>query len=332
MPWFSETLLTDGQDNYFVASTYKHILAHVAQAAQTHAEIKFNQPVVRIEAPSRENSQPKDQHKVTVTTASGDEYQFDELVITCPLGWLKHHTEAFSPALPPRLLQAITNISYGRLEKIYITFPKAFWHDANTDATDPTTTRNPVFAQFLEPTYTTHPPSIPWNQECLSLSTLPPPCSQPTLLFYTYGPCATHIVNAIAPFPPSSREYNQTLTAALEPFYSRLPGYDAASPDCAPVSLLATAWQNDPYAGNGSYCNFQVGLTGADKDIEVLRSGCGVGGGRGLWFAGEHTAPFVALGTTTGAYWSGERAAVQVCEKFGLGRKGAGVLHDDSLP
>lgn len=37
-----------------------------------------------------------------------------------------------------------------------------------------------------------------------------------------------------------------------------------------------------------------------DKDIEALRKGCPE---RGVWFAGEHTAPFVALGTTTGAYW-----------------------------
>jgi hypothetical protein len=81
---------------------------------------------------------------------------------------------------------------------------------------------------------------------------------------------------------------------------------------------MATRWQKDTYAGNGSYCNFQVGLTRADEDIEVLRSGAGVGSERGLWFAGEHTAPFEALGTTTGAYLSGERAAVQVCESLGL--------------
>lgn len=318
------------QDNYFVASTYKNILAHVAKEAQTHADIKLNQPVVRVEAPPRANQQ----QKVTVTTATGDEYQFDELVITCPLGWLKRNTDAFTPSLPPRLLEAITNISYGRLEKIYITFPKAFWHDDTTPNTNvqPNAPANPVFAQFLEPAYTEHPPSIPWNQECLSLSSLPPPCSHPTLLFYTYGPCATHIVNLITPLTPSTPGYTSILTKLLEPFYSRLPGYSATSPDCIPTSILATKWQNDPYAGNGSYCNFQVGLTAADKDIEVLRSGGGIGPERGVWFAGEHTAPFVALGTTTGAYWSGERAGVEVCEKLGLGRSGVGVVRDDSLP
>lgn len=42
----------------------------------------------------------------------------------------------------------------------------------------------------------------------------------------------------------------------------------------------------------GSYCNFQVGLENGDKDIEVMRHGMPE---RGIWLAGEHTAPFVAL-------------------------------------
>lgn len=38
----------------------------------------------------------------------------------------------------------------------------------------------------------------------------------------------------------------------------------------------------------------------------------GVGDEKGLWLAGEHTAPFIALGTTTGAYWSGEGVARRI--------------------
>jgi hypothetical protein len=40
--------------------------------------------------------------------------------------------------------------------------------------------------------------------------------------------------------------------------------------------------------------------------------------GRGVWFAGEHTAPFVALGTVTGAYWSGEAVGRRIAETYGL--------------
>lgn len=43
---------------------------------------------------------------------------------------------------------------------------------------------------------------------------------------------------------------------------------------------------------------------------------------QGIWIAGEHTAPFVALGTATGAYWSGEKVALRILE--GLVGEGEG--------
>ena len=315
----------------------------MSQTALAKADIKFSQPVVGIETPIR-NETSILQQQISVFTASGDQYTFDELIVTCPLGWLKQNTAAFSPPLPSRLLSAIQSISYGRLEKVYVTFPRAFWHresgqDAeNRKADRPTpgavSAMNPVFTQFLEPAYADHPEGMEWNQECLSLAALPAPCNHPTLLFYTYGPCSTYIVDQISSLDPQSPEYRETLIKFFQPFYSKFPGYDPSSSDCVPTGILATQWQKDPYSGNGSYCNFQVGLTQADKDIEILRSGAGAGFERGLWFAGEHTAPFVALGTTTGAYWSGERAAMQVCEKLGLRHVGVtpGSSRDDSLP
>ncbi|KAJ5648349.1 Amine oxidase [Penicillium lividum] len=321
--------------NYFVAGTYKHILEQVAKTAQSHANIKLNHPVVNIEAPPRNVNEAINQHQVTVTTESGTRFTFDDLVITCPLGWLKNNMTAFTPPLPPRLQQAIENISYGRLEKVFVKFPHAFWQTTSTSTSisndDPNLPTNPTFTQFLDPSYAPHPQHLEWNQECLSMASLPQPCSQPTLLFYTYGPGGAHIVDSIASLDPSSPEYKETLIKTLHPFYSRLPGYDPSSPDCVPSSILATCWQKDPYAGYGSYCNFQVGLEAGDRDIEAMRSGVGAGEERGLWFAGEHTAPFVALGTTTGAYWSGERVAGQICGRRGLG---VGVFEgkDDSLP
>lgn len=333
-------------DNLFVASTYKDILKHVSATATQHADIHLNEPVVGIEAHPR---QPNVDHQVTVTTAAGKQYKFDDVVVTCPLGWLKRNKGAFTPKLPPRLLSAIDSISYGRLEKIYVTFPDAFWHvtpgrpssatgDAN-GATEvfyeshPEENHPPAFSIFLNPSYAEHPNEIPWNQESVSLAALPEHCAQPTLLFYIYGPCATQVVSEIKDLDSSSEMYYTFLNNFLLPYYSRLPRYSPTSPNCKPVAFLATQWQNDPYAGNGSYSNFQVGLEQGDRDIEVLRNGNGIGPDRGVWFAGEHTAPFVALGTTTGAYWSGERAAAQICDAYGLKEKvGLGNVRDDSLP
>jgi len=182
-------------------------------------------------------------------------------------------------------------------------------------------------AQFLSPMYVDAPKGIEWNQQCISLAALPPPYDRPTLLFYTYGDCGSYIVSQVSKLKKHSEAYNKFLTDFLSPYYSRLPNYDASSPHCQPTGFLATEWQNDEYAGNGAYSNFQVGLERGDEDIEVMRAG--MGAERGVWFAGEHTAPFVGLGTTTGSYWSGERAAGQICARYNLGKV---EVKDDSLP
>lgn len=51
-----------------------------------------------------------------------------------------------------------------------------------------------------------------------------------------------------------------------------------------------------------------------EEDIRALRWGMPE---RGVWLAGEHTAPFVALGTSTGAYWSGESVGMRILRAYG---------------
>ncbi|OJD18592.1 hypothetical protein ACJ73_08708 [Blastomyces percursus] len=128
--------------NLFVASTYKKIVDSVAAAALKRAEIHLNNPVFKIEAKPRVSGT---NHQVKVTTSTGSQYVFDELVTTFPLGWLKQNKSVFQPALPAHLSKAIDNISYGQLEKVYIHFPSAFWEQQPTTA--PTTsTKHPLSA------------------------------------------------------------------------------------------------------------------------------------------------------------------------------------------
>jgi hypothetical protein len=328
----------------FVASTYKRILNHISGSALKDADLHLKEPVVKIEAPDRNL---KGDHKIVVTNAHGQTYHFDEVIVTCPLGWLKQNKSIFQPGLPPRLSAAVDNISFGRLEKIYVTFPRAFWHTKpnqpsviglepnsknDTEVAAAADNDFPVaFTHFLEPSYVEHAAEdISWNVHCVSMAALPPSCAHPTLLFYIYGPCAAYVVSKIKDLDESSSEYYSVLNELVHPLYSRLSGYSSSSEDCKPTAFLASKWIADPYAGNGSYTNFQVGLQAGDKDIETMR--LGMGPDRGVWFAGEHTAPFVGLGTTTGAYWSGERAAGQICDLYSLGQLGRGVEKDDSLP
>ncbi|MCJ1230922.1 hypothetical protein MMC12_007596 [Toensbergia leucococca] len=323
--WLEECI--EGE-NLFVASTYQNILKVVAKTALAKAFIRYSTKVISIHSTTT-----ADQNTVTVKTENDESLTFDEVVLTAPLGWLKRNKSAFTPPLPPQLTRAIENISYGRLEKVYVTFPTAFWDNpppatASSTPCPPASTPElpyPIFTHFLSPTPTPqnpHPSSI----ELVSLSSLPSPTNHPTLLFYIHGPTATHLTTLLNPHPPTSPTYLQIVTSFLKPYYSLLPNF---TPACTPTAVLATNWQNDNLAGHGSYCNFQVSndeTVRLDADIEVLREGCP---DRGLWLAGEHTAPFVALGTVTGAYWSGEAVGGRVAACYGLGAEeeavGAGV-------
>jgi hypothetical protein len=335
--WLEECI--EGE-NPFVAGTYEKILEAVAKTAREKAEIKLETKVVKVVTDEKDD-RGSGRARPIIETADGSRVAFDEVVCTMPLGWLKRNPQAFEPPLNPRLTKAISSIGYGTLDKVYITFPQAFWNvpvataspmnpDPENKTPNVTTTTQPLhqpqpnnngsiekpknypgFTHWLAPTYAKNNPQS-WDQQGGNLAALPDDTAHPTLLFYIYGPCATHIASLITNTPKSQRD--EKLVDWFEPYFSRLPNYDAEKSECKPSRILATAWANDEFAGYGSYANFQVGLEEGDRDIETMRHGLPE---RGLWFAGEHTAPFVALGTSTGAYWSGEGVGERIVEAYG---------------
>lgn len=301
--WLEETL--DGE-NLYCSGTYAKILKVIAAPALKGATIKYDTRVHRIHA------RPSPEDPVKVTLSSGTQLCFDELVATSPLGWLQKNLQAFDPALPPSLTKAINSISYGCLEKVYISFPKAFWLDP-----DPNNGGRKVqgFAQWLSPRFALDTNPNRWTIEVVELASLGPEVSHPTLLFYIYGAQSAHIVSTVRSLP-SQQERDKFLYSFFSPYFTRLPNYQPDSPDCQPLCSYATAWLADDLAGNGSYSNFQVGLQEGDEDIKRMREGWEDGG---VWLAGEHTSPFVALGTATGAYWSGESVGRRLVERRGRG-------------
>jgi hypothetical protein len=305
----------------FVAGTHGAILQSIAQKALSNADILLNTEVTAIESIQNAEGYPK----VLVRTTD-KEFDFDEVVVTVPLGCLKKETPTFYPPLPSSITRAIQNTSYGHLEKVYITFPTAFWDSTGSEPKSiPKLERSfQCFAHFLHPTYSPENTES-WTLELVSLSSreLFGRCAQPTLLFCIHGPCATHITSLITPLSRSSGEYFNVIDDFFRPYYALLPNYDQADRNCIPEAVLATNWQNDKLAGYGSYINFQVREESREREIEVkleediraLRRGAPE---RGIWLAGEHTAPFVALGTSTGAYWSGESVGVRILKANGL--------------
>ncbi|KAH6968376.1 hypothetical protein DER45DRAFT_476172 [Fusarium avenaceum] len=290
------------QKNLFCSGTYKKILDEIAKPALQGAEIKYQTKVDRI------SYRTNPEEKAKVRTESGQTLEFDEVVVTAPLGWLKRNLDAFEPALPARMTKAIGSIGYGCLEKVYINFPKAYWLGSKDDDR-----KAEGFVQWLSPKYVSDTNPKRWNQEVVELASLGPEVSHPTLLFYTYGEQSQFITGELSKISDPQKK-DEFLLNFFKPYYSLLPHYAESSPDCQPSGFMATDWLNDELAGFGSYSNFQVGLEEGDTDIRTMREGMP---DHGLWLAGEHTAPFVGLGTATGAYWSGEAVGKRIAEAYG---------------
>ncbi|KAF1986471.1 FAD/NAD(P)-binding domain-containing protein [Aulographum hederae CBS 113979] len=386
--WMEQCL--DG-DNLFVAETYSKIFKYISEPVIAGADVQFGTKVTGI-CSSEDDGTAKERVTVqTVATNADDDedsqpksQEFDDVVVTTPLGWLKrNHKAVFDPPLPKRTTEAINSLGYGTLDKVYITFPTAFWntsstppskpegnlpeiqksvpnttattlplHQPNVDSTAnpmfggssahvtaPTANDFPGFINFLRPTYASSTNPNAWLQEAMNLSCLPGTCAQPTLLFYIQGPCSVYIAGLVSRLrskTPSSKSQIlsefQEVTAESEtqiyaallkfftPYLALLPNYSPTSSSCTPTSFLPTLFAASELAGYGSYTNFPTSASGApdqrlDQDVELLRAGLPE---RGVWFAGEHAAPFVALGTVTGAWWSGEGAAGRVVREWGL--------------
>ncbi|GAA1971387.1 NAD(P)/FAD-dependent oxidoreductase [Catenulispora subtropica] len=69
-------------------------------------------------------------------------------------------------------------------------------------------------------------------------------------------------------------------------------------------------WVNDPFAG-GSYCYYRPGQWAAFGGYEATAEG-------GVYFCGEHTAPYAERGMMSGAVKSGNIAARALLAKFGI--------------
>lgn len=191
---------------------------------------------------------------------------------------------------------------------MYLSFSKAFWRGKG-DKPDSVG----GFVQWIAPNYDPENNSAKWNQELVELAGIDPSTAHPTLLFYIFGEQSRYITSSLVNLTAQEQK-DKFLYDFFRPYYSRLPNYAQADPGCQPTGSLATTWLQDDLAGNGSYCNFQTGLENGDAAIETMRKGLPE---ERLWFAGEHTAPFVALGTTTGAYWSGESVGKRILEAYG---------------
>ena len=99
-------------DDCFIATNYEQIIDRISAVPLARARIKFSTVMASVEADQSESG------AICLTDSDGSKENFDEVVITTPLGWLKQHKSSIKP-LSARISRAIDSISFGRLEKVF---------------------------------------------------------------------------------------------------------------------------------------------------------------------------------------------------------------------
>lgn len=86
----------------------------------TDLDIRLGSPVAQISY---------DENGVTVVT-NGERYHGSHVIVTVPLGVLKSNVITFDPPLPEQKAQAIENLGFGNVEKIFLKFETPFWRSS----------------------------------------------------------------------------------------------------------------------------------------------------------------------------------------------------------
>ncbi|CAF1551300.1 unnamed protein product [Didymodactylos carnosus] len=81
--------------------------------------IRLNQTVTCIDT--------TDSHKIQILMSDDKVYTCKYVLVTVPLGCLKHQTIKFVPELPEWKTLAISQMGFGLMNKIVLQFPKKFW-------------------------------------------------------------------------------------------------------------------------------------------------------------------------------------------------------------
>ncbi len=168
---------------------------------------------------------------VQVRDASGRVEGGSHVVVTVPLGVLKHGHPRFTPGLTPARRAAIERLGFGRYEKVVLRFDRAFWRDAG------------LSHLMLYPADPDAPATWVFDHDAFD--------GQPVLAVHAF-PSVTGRVLDGSP--------DEAVSWAL----GLLTG---AGLDCpAPVDVAVTGWAVDP-CSRGAYTHVPPGSDPADADL-----------------------------------------------------------------
>lgn len=238
----------------------------------------------------------------------------DAVISTLPLGALRRNLVTFDPPLPDDMQLALSKFSYGALGKIFFEFADVFWSKDNDQFMF-----YPTPPALEEDSYSTSPSSSSSNEpdNILNYATV-----TINLWIMTGG---KELCVQIAE-PLTQRIEAMTDKQAIYKFFEPLFKLLRTEPyKTLPrlINVETTHWTQDPLAGYGSYSADKVG-----DEPELLLNALENHKGSRLQFAGEHCT-MVANGCVHGAFATGEKAAKNILNTFGIACDGGDMVSID---
>jgi hypothetical protein len=183
---------------------------YIARPSLTKNLIKLNTKIISL---TIDTKQPK---PITLTSSTGFLYAVDSVIVTIPLGCLKRDAIKFTPPLPGNVHQAISNLGFGTLEKLFIRFNRAWW-------LEPVPKSQKIGLEFYRFT------SLVSTTDMLpkgglsfgSFARMHTP--HPVFLIFVSTSLAEHLV---------TKPKDQLKQMLQEHYIPHLPNYDASDPDC----------------------------------------------------------------------------------------------------
>ncbi|XP_050439086.1 protein anon-37Cs-like [Adelges cooleyi] len=246
--------------------------------------LKTHQRVATIRWGAPNNTSPRS----IVVTEEGVEYPADYVVCTVPLGVLKHSQSLFCPALPAKQWEAIQNLGFANVCKVFARYERPFWLPG---------TGHMNFAWSKMDLYGSSNDRNHWSRCVSGVHEAPGSSKVLTMTVTDRESLAVETMN------------EAMLSSEVHELLRRFRGDPHLSP---PSQVYATKWSTNPdFRGFRTFMNATSGIGHIIDLATPLSTDCDMP--PVIIFAGEHTS-VEHYGTVHGSRMTGIRASSQIIE------------------
>lgn len=238
----------------------------------------------------------------------------DAIVVTTPLGTFHNKLISFDPPLPTDIQNGMSRFSYAALGKVFFEFSDVFWSKDNDQFIyypSPESEEDGIYHSSFSTTSSNGSNS---GSNILAYPTVTINCWIMTgskELCVQIAEPLTQRIEAIEEQEEIYRFFEPLFKLIRTEPYKALPRL---------VNIEMTRWSQDRLAGYGTYSAEKVG-----DDGSILSDALNNHKHSRLQFAGEHCT-LVANGCVHGAFATGEKAAKNVLEIFGIPYDGGDLV------